>query len=155
MALLPKKTRGGTVIVNLTLRFGDEKRLMNRVTAAGMAGRMLMRGTTKHTRQQITDEFNRLKATAYASGSATDPTRTSRRCARIFQACCGWWAEILREPSFPANEFETLKQQELTGIEQSRNEPESLAFNALSRHLYSYPKGDVRYVPTPDEGLPK
>ena len=31
MALLPKKTRGGTVVAQLVLRYGDEKSLMNRV----------------------------------------------------------------------------------------------------------------------------
>ena len=33
LALLPKKTRGATVVADLTLRFGDEKSLMNRSTA--------------------------------------------------------------------------------------------------------------------------
>ena len=35
LALLPKKTRGGTVVATLTLRFGDEKSLMGKATAAG------------------------------------------------------------------------------------------------------------------------
>src|SRR5215813_7958673 len=35
---------------------------MNRGTAGQFAGEMLMRGTTRHTRQQIQDEFDKLKA---------------------------------------------------------------------------------------------
>src|SRR5205814_8429171 len=71
VALLPKKTRGGSVVVSATLRFGDEKSLFGRATDASMAGAMLMRGSTKHTRQEIREELDRLKARAGAGGSAT------------------------------------------------------------------------------------
>ena len=47
LSLLPKQTRGDTVVANLTLRFGDEKSLMNRSMAGQFAGAMLMRGTTE------------------------------------------------------------------------------------------------------------
>ncbi|HVF26916.1 MAG TPA: pitrilysin family protein [Pyrinomonadaceae bacterium] len=50
-ALLPKKTRGNTVVATMTLRYGDAKSLMNRATAAQLAGQMLQRGTQKRTRQ--------------------------------------------------------------------------------------------------------
>ena len=56
LALLPKKTRGGKVVAQMALRYGDEKSLMNRTMAARLAGPMLMRGTAKHSRQQIQDE---------------------------------------------------------------------------------------------------
>ena len=49
LALLPKKTRGGKVVAQMALRYGDEKSLMNKTTAARLAGAMLMRGTAKHT----------------------------------------------------------------------------------------------------------
>ena len=75
LALLPKKTRGGKVVAQMTLRYGDEKSLMNRTTAARIAGAMLMRGTTKHTRQQIRDELDRLKARAFVFGGATQAGR--------------------------------------------------------------------------------
>jgi len=74
LALLPKKTRGGKVVAQMLLRFGDEQSLMNRATAAQLAGSMLMRGTTKHTRQQIQDELDRLKARAFVSGFTTQAT---------------------------------------------------------------------------------
>ena len=62
-------------------------------------------------------------------------------------------AEILREPSFPQSEFEPLKQEYLTSIEADRSEPSSIATTAYNRYLLPYPKGDVRYVPTPDEDI--
>src|SRR5262249_24624452 len=61
--------------------------------------------------------------------------------------------EVLREPSFPVNEFEQLKQQRLAGLEQQKSEPQAIGVVALQRHLRPYPKGDVRYVPTLEEGI--
>jgi len=153
IALLPKKTRGGTVVASMTLRYGDEKSLMNRSTAAQYAGQMLMRGTTKHTRQQLQDELDRLKARVFVFGGATQAVASIETVRENLPAVLRLVAEILREPVFPANEFETLKQEQLSAIEQQRSEPQSLAGTAFGRHLNPYPKGDVRYVPTLDEQL--
>lgn len=153
LILVPKKTRGNTVVVAMTLRFGDEKSLMNRATAAEMAGQMLMRGTTKHTRQQIQDEFDRLKARTGVFGGATSANVSIETKRENLPAVFKLVAEILREPAFPASEFEQLKQETITGIESQRSQPQSVAGNLLARHINPYPKGDVRYIPTPDERI--
>ena len=59
--------------------------------------------------------------------------------------------EILREPAFPAAEFETMKRLSRTGLTSSSTDPAALANNALARSLSRYPTGDVRYVPTLEE----
>ncbi len=61
LVLMPKKNRGGVVTAQMDLHFGDEKSLFGKTTAAQMAGGLLSRGTTKHTRQQLQDEMDRLK----------------------------------------------------------------------------------------------
>jgi len=151
LALLQKKTRGGKVVAQMTLRYGDEKSLMNRVTAAQLAGGMLMRGTTKHTRQQIQDELDRLKARANVFGGATQAVVTIETTRENLPAVMRLVAEILREPAFPASEFELLKQEQLANIEQNKSEPTQIAFTAFSRTLSPFPKGDVRYITTSDE----
>ncbi len=151
--LLPKKTRGATVVLNMTLRFGDEKSLMNRATAADLAGSMLMRGTAKHTRQQIKDEFDRLKARAGVGGGTTSANVSVETTRENLPAVLKLVAEILREPSFPVSEFEQLKQQELAGLEEQRTDPQAVAGIAIQRHLNPYPKGHVKYIPTPDEAI--
>ncbi len=150
-AFLPKKTRGNTVVASLTLRFGDEKSLMNRATAAQFAGQMLMRGTAKHTRQQIKDEFDKLKAQAAVSGGATSATLFIETTRENLPATLKLAAEVLREPTFPETEFEQLKQSSLAQIEAKRSDPTAAAVNAFLRYLYPYAKGDVRYAATPDE----
>jgi zinc protease len=153
MALLPKKTRGSTVVAAVSLRFGDEKSLMNRATAAQLAAQMLMRGTTKHTRQQLKDEFDRLKATIAITGGPTSALVTIETVRENLADVLRLVAEVLREPSFPVSEFEQLKQGQLATIEQQRSDPQAMATNALNRHLNPYEKGDPRYIQTMDEQI--
>ncbi|HEY3132876.1 MAG TPA: pitrilysin family protein [Acidobacteriota bacterium] len=153
IALVPKKTRGGTVVASMTLRFGDENSLRNRSTAAQLAGQMLMRGTAKHTRQQIKDEFDRLKARASIGGGTTSAGLSIETVRESLPAVLRLAAEVLREPSFPASEFEQLKQERLAGIEANRSQPQSVGFVAFNRHINPYPKGDARYTATPDESI--
>src|SRR3984893_9049297 len=153
LALLPKKTRGETVIANMTFRFGDEKSLLNTSTAADLAADMLRRGTAKHTRQQINDEFDRLKERVRINGGPTQAAVAIETVRANFPAVLRLVAEILRTPAFPATEFDQLKQENLAQIEQQKSEPTFVAGNTYQRHMSAYPKGDVRYVKTADEQL--
>src|SRR5262249_26992447 len=62
LALLPKKTPGGAVTVGIPVHFGREADVKGKTTAAGIIPQMLIRGTKKHTYQQLKDEFDKLKA---------------------------------------------------------------------------------------------
>ena len=153
VAFLSKENRGDGVVANLILRFGDEKSLMNRANAAGFAGRMLLRGTTKHTRQQIQDEFDRLKAQVNVFGSATNAGVAIETKRENLPAVLRLVGEILREPAFPQTEFDQMKLETLTQIESQKSEPTAIAFTELSRHFNIYPKGHPLYSGTFDEQL--
>ncbi|HEY2972494.1 MAG TPA: pitrilysin family protein [Pyrinomonadaceae bacterium] len=153
LALLSKKTRGGKVVAQLTVRFGDERSLMNRSTDAVLAGAMLMRGTNKHSRQQIQDELDRLKARVRVSGGATQANVSIETTRENLPSVMPLVAEILREPAFPEREFELLKQEYLAAIEQQKSEPGQIGSTEFSRHITPYPKGDVRYTSTTEEDI--
>lgn len=151
IAMLPKKTRGESVEVRLTLRFGDEKSLANQGTAAEFAASMLNKGTATKTRQQIKDEFDRLKANVFIGGSGQQAfasiTTTRPNLPEVLKLV----AEVFTTPSFPADEFEKLKNEQLANIESQRSEPQAIAFNRIQRHVSPYPKSDPRYTATFDE----
>jgi zinc protease len=153
LALLPKKTRGETVVVSLALHFGDEQSLKNRTKAGELAAQMLMRGSAKRTRQQIKDELDRLKARGEINGNATGATATFETVRTNLPAVLRLVGEILREPAFPASEFEQLREEALAGIEQQKSEPSTVAITAIQRHLRPYPAGHVNYVSTPQEDI--
>ena len=149
VALLPKKTRGGTLTAQLTLYWGDEKTKMDRGPACGLAGSMLMRGSRKHTRAELRDAFDRLKAgvSAGLTGASIDVRRAQ------LEPTLRLVAEVLREPAFPPSEFEELKRAALTGAEAQRGDPAAIAGERLARHLNPYPRGHWLYTESTDERL--
>jgi zinc protease len=153
LALLPKKTRGNTVVVNLTLRMGSEQSLFNRSAAAELAGGLLMRGTRQHTRQQISDELNRLQARVNVSGSVTAANASIETTRDKLPGVMQLVAELLRDSTFPTTEFELLKRERLSGLEEQRTDPQALSRVALQQRLTPFPKGDVRHVPGIDEHI--
>ena len=121
--LLPKKTRGGTVIAQLSLYWGDEASKANRARACGFADGMMMRGSLKHTRAELRDAFDKLNSSVSvgASGAAINTRRPQLDDTLLLVA------EVLREPAFPASEFEELRRATLTGTESQRGDPSAIA----------------------------
>ena len=153
IALLPKKTRGEAVHLRVTLRFGNLNVLSGRSQFGPLMGAMLMRGTKSKSRQQIKDEFDRLKAQVSVSGGANTLSASVQTLKPNLAATLALLSEVLREPAFDAKEFDLLKQEALAGIESQKSEPDALANQALSRHLNPYEKGHPNYVETMDEAI--
>ena len=74
VALLPKKTRGESVVVHLTLRYGNEDIMRGHTSATQFLATLMERGTKKYTRQQIQDELNKLSASLNTGGLLGDAT---------------------------------------------------------------------------------
>jgi len=145
LALLPKKNRGETVTVDLRQHFGTEQSLFGKGTIQGLTSAMLMRGTTRYTRAELADAFDKLKMT----GGPTHFQTTREHLPEALKLV----AHVLREPAFPESEFEQLRQQILVGLEASRNEPDSAAARAMALHFNRYPKGDVRHANSLEEDV--
>jgi zinc protease len=149
LALMPKKTRGGTVVADLELRWGNEASKAGRSTACGMASAMLLRGTEFHSREQLANEFARLKASVGvgAEGGSIETVRASLPDALRLVA------EVLRHPAFSPAEFEQLRLSSLASIESQKSEPGSLASLELRRHVSPLPADHWFYNATPDERI--
>ena len=153
LALLSKKTRGDAVHGQINLRFGDEKSVFGKQTAASLAAQMLNRGSKNHSRQQIADEFDKLKARVSFTGGPTSASVSIQTVRENLPATLKLVAEVLRQPTFPDTEFDQVKQANLARIEQSRSDPTARGSNEFRRHLYPFPKGDVRATNLPDEDV--
>jgi zinc protease len=149
VALLSKKNRGETVNVALSMHLGNEKDLFGQQTNASLAGRMLTRGTTRYTRAQLSDEFERLKV----SGGVSGPGASIQTTRPNLEGALRLVAHVLREPAFPQGEYDQLLAQTVTSLQASLSEPEALASDALAKHFNIYPKGDWRYSPSIEESL--
>jgi len=145
LALLPKKNRGETVTVDLRQHIGDEKNLFGTGAIPELTGAMLMRGTSRFTREALADEFDRLKI----SGGLTHFQTTREHLHEALRLV----AHVLKEPAFPQAEFEQLRSQALVGLEAGRGEPQTVAARALAEHFDTWPKGDVRHANTFGEDM--
>lgn len=153
VTMLPKTTRGGLVLASVQVRFGDLKSLEGKDAVGGLTGSLLMRGTKMHTRQQIQDEMVKLNARINVGGGVDAAFATIQTTSENLVPAMKLAAEILREPSFPESEFDQVKKQRLTGIENGRTDPGAIASRELARTLNPYPRNDPRYTGTVDENL--
>ena len=154
VSLLPKKTRGETVVVDADFRFGDVASLKQHPDSAGsMAGALLMRGSKTMTREQIDKRFEALKTQASVSGGIQNAniglqTRRGELVEALTLA-----ADILRNPAYPESEFEQARLQSVTGIEAARKEPGTVAGVAMAQHFDPWPEGHPLHAQTLDESL--
>ncbi len=153
VALLPKKTRGEAVRFTVSLHYADLKQAFGKQADGQLAGEMLLRGTTRHTRQEIEDALDALRAKLAINGSSVGTSVSGQTFRKELPDTLRLLAEVLRLPSFPADELETLQREETTGLEESRTDPQEAALRASRRQNNPYPAGDPRYGPTLEESL--
>ena len=168
--LLHKKNRGETVSLVLTLHYGNAESLKDKTTAAGMLPGLMMAGTKKHDRQSLREELDSLgiaispgggggggrrggRGGGGGGGTAGQLTFSVSAKRDTLPQALKLLGEILREPAFPAEEFETSRRRMSSMLSSGRTEPAALARNKLSRSLSPYGKDDVRYVPTLEETI--
>ena len=143
-ALLPKKSRGEQVVLNLSLNFGNQESLKGLDNAASYIGPLMLRGTKDKTHQQIQDELDGLGATLSFSSSAgaLDISILAKR--KTLPQVLALAKEIIESPSFPEEELQVMLQQRITSLEASKSEPQTLAMNLLARKMTPYPADDIR-----------
>ncbi len=153
VALLEKQNRGNSVVLRLNLRYGNEDALTGHASAAEFLPRLMVRGTTSMSRQDIQDELDRLGARLTAGGSPGVATFAIQAKQETLPEVLALLTEILRRPALPAEELELLKQAEVANYESELTEPQSLATTTVRRAIAPYKKGDPRYVMTLPEQI--
>lgn len=171
ISLLPKKNRGQTVSLTMSLRYGNEESLAGKTTAAGMLPGMLMAGTSKLNRQALQERMDSLGVQIFPGAGGGGGRRGGRGgggggAGRAGQLGFSVEAkreslaqgielltQILRDPAFPAEEFEQSKLRSITRLMSMQSDPAALASDKLGKALSDYPSGDVRYVPSMEETM--
>jgi len=152
-ALLSKETRGDAVAAQITFRYGSPKALAGKSTAASMVTDMLMRGTETMNRQEIKDRLDQLNANVRIYGGTSSVTARIETEHDNLPELIDLVADMMKNPTFDANEFDKMKEEELAYREEGLSDPQAVANNTFSRLLNPYPKGDVRYKMTLEESI--
>lgn len=159
LAMLPKKTKAGQVRMALTIRYGSEADVKGKVEAAAMLPEMLLRGTRKHSFEQLKDKLDELKAEVSAEHGHGSPSTVNvahihvKTVRESLPAVIALLGEMVREPAFAKKDFESLRKELLTRLEEQLSDPTSNASVSLMRDLLPYPTSDVRYTPTLQEAV--
>ena len=155
-ALLPKTTRGQSVVAHITLRGGNLESFNGQAEVAALLEAMLDKGTPAIGRQQVQDRLDALRTELRIGFNFSEPGALtvdlqSRR--EHLPAAIELVGQLLREPAFDAAVLDELKRQAVAGIEAQRKEPDAVLQDAVSRHGNPYPRGDIRHARTFDERL--
>ncbi len=149
--LLSKTTRGNTIEGRITLRMGDEKSLQNKSAVTNLTASMLKRGTKSHTMAQINETLDKLSSNVNFYGNGQKVTVMIKSTKPNIAQTLDLVNEMLHEPLFSEDEFKTLKAENITGLEQERSDPQSLAFREFSHITSLWPKGHINYAMSADE----
>ncbi|GHF96004.1 M16 family metallopeptidase [Thalassotalea marina] len=153
LALLPKKTRGESVVARISLQMGDLLSLQGQDAVGDVTGSMLMRGTENYTREQLKEAFDKLEAQVSIGGGATGAYVSVNTTRANLNDTLKLVAEVLQKPAFDEKEFDLYITEQKVALEQTLQDPQALAFNAFSRHQSPFPKGHPNYVGTIEEQL--
>jgi zinc protease len=153
VALLPKGTRGERVNVEMLLDYGSLQSLTGHARAAALMATLMSRGTQARDHQTIRDALDRLEADVSISGSPGRVSVRLRTTRPHLAEALALVAEMLRTPSFPADDLEILRREQIGRMESSLSDPQMLAYREIYRALATYPPEDPRYIPTGEEAI--
>ena len=152
-AVLPKKSRGESLSMRLTIRFGTEKSLQGKVAAVEMLGILMNRGTESRSYEELQDELNRLRSEISIS-STVGLLQVSMKSKRDnAPAVLEILSDLLKHPKLDAEELDVLKRQIIVQLQQSATEPQGVAPRFVRRTLSPFPADHVLYVPTVEEEI--
>jgi len=169
VALLQKETRGNAVQASFRFHFGSEEALTGYNTALGLIPSMLMRGTTEHDFQKLSDEIDRLQSRINVGGGFGGGRRGGRGggggggtggvSASIesdrdhLVPAITLLGEILEKPAFAEDQFDLIIQNRLSRLEQMRSDPQALGSTALTRSMNTWPVESIHYAPSIEEQI--
>lgn len=112
---------------------------------ASLTANMLDEGTKKMNALQISDEMQNLGTYIGSSAGLDYNYLTLNSLKSNLDKSLSLWSEILLTPSFPQDELDKLKKQQIAGIKREKVQPTQMAYRVLPKlffgegHAYSLP----------------
>lgn len=128
-------------VVNMSLQISGAGPIFDPADKPGLANltaQMLREGTKTRNSRQIAEEVDKLGATLGATSGfgSTAASITASGLSDNFDQWFGLMADVLTNPSFPADEFGKLKQRQKTTLMQQRTQPGFLSEERFRRVVY-------------------
>jgi len=106
-----------------------------------LAGSLLTRGTQAKSKAELDEAIDFLGASL--SGSSTSLSVSSLK--KNFSQVMELMAEVTFNPAFSADELEKVRKQMLTGLQQAKDNPNTISGNVVNKLVYGkdHPYGDI------------
>ncbi|MDP4238083.1 MAG: pitrilysin family protein [Bacteroidota bacterium] len=151
--LLEKPAKGDKVEARLLIRMGNESSLSGKSLIASVTARMLKTGTKTQSKQQINDLLDKYKTNLYLYANVDGLFINLSTNKANLKNALDMLNDILRNPSFNAEEFEKVKLEMKAEFETYKSEPQMVANEKLLALTAKYPKTHPYYSNTTDENL--
>jgi zinc protease len=125
-----------TVALRASVAAGALVEPRDRPGLAALTASMLSRGTERRSALEFATALEDVGAGLVAGADALATTITGHALSRDLDLVLDLFAEILRQPAFPAADFERLKGEALAGIAQAKTNPDRVAARAFERVVY-------------------
>ena len=103
---------------------------------AGFTAAMLSRGTVQRSALGFATALEDVGAGLGASADTLVTSITGEALTRDFDLVLDLFAEMLRQPAFPAADFDRLKSEALAGVAQAKTNPDRIASLDFDRAIY-------------------
>ena len=134
--LLVENPSTPTVALRGSLRAGSHFEPKEKPGLAGLTAEMLKRGTRRRAKLELAGALERLGADIDFDADVFAVQLRARSLAADFPAMAATLAEMLREPSFPADELEKLKQQTIAAVRERQTDTGWRAYERLTQTLF-------------------
>ena len=107
----------------------------------GFVGEMMMGGTKNRTKDQLDQEIDFIGGSLSASSTSMFASSLKKHQDKILQLM----ADVLYNPVFPQEELDKLKKQSLTGLAQSKDDPNAISGRLSAAVLFGkdHPYGEM------------
>ena len=125
-----------TVSVSGSLRAGSYFEPKEKPGLASVTAEMLKRGTLRRSKLELAGALEQVGADVEFDADAFAVRIGARSLSQDFPALVSTLAEMLREPSFPEDELEKLKQQTIAAIREQQSDTRWRAYERLTQTLF-------------------
>ncbi|HWW75445.1 MAG TPA: pitrilysin family protein [Pyrinomonadaceae bacterium] len=125
-----------TIALRGSLRAGSHFEPKDKPGLAGITAEMLKRGTLRRGKLELAGALEEVGADVEFEPDVFAVEISARSLSADFPALASTLAEMLREPSFPADELEKLKQQTVAAVRQRQADTAWRAYERLTQTLF-------------------
>ena len=125
-----------TIAIRASIPAGGLLEPRDRPGLAGFTASMLSRGTVQRSALGFATALEDVGASLGASADTLSTSIGAQTLTRDFDLVLDLFAEMIRQPAFPADELERLKGEALARIAQSKTNPDRVASLAFERAVY-------------------